>query len=73
MSTTQQLSKPATIPATDAGKAFHPWQITAGLYIWHKGSYRLVTSVEPIGFETHRIRMGRYSITTRYSLEVYSS
>jgi hypothetical protein len=72
MTSTNTLIKPATIPATDAGVALRAWEITAGMYIWHKGSYRVVTSVEPVG-ASYRIRMGRYSITTWLTLEVYAS
>lgn len=61
---------PATLATTDKGFALNGWDLFPGLYIWHKGAYRLVTAVDPVGVGSHRVRMGRFSLKVRGSVEV---
>jgi hypothetical protein len=61
---------PATLATTDKGFAANAWDLFPGLYIWHKGAYRLVTAVEAVGVAGYRVRMGRFSLKARGSVEV---
>jgi hypothetical protein len=62
----------ATLNTTTKGVALRAYNATPGMYAWHRGAYRLITSVEPVGFTT-RVRFGRYSLTATSgdTLEVF--
>lgn len=56
-----------TLTSTARGESVSAGVVVAGDYIWHNGAFRLVTEVVATFYPT--IRMGRYSLRSRYLVE----